>query len=306
MGGPHRSRLILCLATVYLVWGSSYLAARIGVAHLPPLLFGGIRFLVAGVLLGAFSLWRGFDVAVLRREWRHVVVLGLVGIAFVNGAQVWSLQWVPSNSAALLNASCAFWIVTFGLFGRRAHRPSALAFAGIVIGFLGTALLVWPEAGTAAKPATPLLPQLVILLACLGWAGATIYMRNIDTRMDVFALTAVQMLFGGGVLCAVGLAVGEGPRFVPDRTGLLAMAWLTLFSSCFAYTAYAWLAQNASPAQTGTYGYVNPMIAALLGYLVLDERMTPLQLVASGIVVVGVMCVNWPTSATMRRSPGAT
>jgi drug/metabolite transporter (DMT)-like permease len=306
MPGPGRPQLVLCLATVYLVWGSSYLAARIGVMHLPPLLFGGIRFLAAGVLLGAFALWRGLDIGVLRREWRHIVVLGVVGIAFVNGLQVWALQWVPSHGGALLNASCAFWIVTFGLFGRRAHRPSALALTGIGIGFLGTALLIWPEAGTATVPATPLVPQLGILVACVGWAAATIYMRNIDTALDVFALTALQMLFGGLVLCLLGLAIGEGARFELTRPGLLAMAWLTVFSSCFAYTAYAWLAQNASPAQTGTYSYVNPVIASVLGYLVLDERMTPLQLMASGIVVVGVILVNWPTSVTMRRSSRAT
>ena len=100
MGGPRRSTLVLCLATVYLVWGSSYLASRIGVMHLPPLLFGGIRFIVAGVLLTAFALWRGFATRLLGREWRHVLVLGLVGIAFVNGAQVWVLliNWPTSES----------------------------------------------------------------------------------------------------------------------------------------------------------------------------------------------------------------
>ncbi|MET0292627.1 MAG: EamA family transporter [Steroidobacteraceae bacterium] len=300
---PSRPTLILCLLTVWLVWGSSYLATRIGVSHLPPFLFGGIRFLVSGVLLLGFSSWRGtFDPAVLRTDWRHVVVLGVLGIAFVNGLQSWAMQWVTSQGGALLNASCAFWIVVFGLFGRRAHRPSALALTGIVIGFFGTALLVWPEGGTAAQP---IGPQLTILLACLGWSVATIYLRNVDVRLDVFALTGAQMVVGGAVLVAIGAATGEFARFTASPAGLIAMAWQTLFSSCCAYTAYTWLAQNASPAQTGTYGYVNPLIAAGLGYLVLDERMSTLQLIGSATVVVGVVAINWPTSVTMRRSPKA-
>jgi drug/metabolite transporter (DMT)-like permease len=300
---PSRSTLVLCLVTVWVVWGSSYLATRIGVSHLPPLLFGGIRFLASGALLLAFSRWRGtFDASVLRTDWRHVVVLGVLGIAFVNGLQSWAMQWVSSQGGALLNASCAFWIVIFGLFGRRAHRPGALALTGIIIGFFGTALLVWPDSGSAAQP---LGPQLTILLACLGWSVATIYLRNVDVRLDVFALTGAQMLVGGAVLVAIGAATGELARFTWSPAGLIAMVWQTLFSSCCAYTAYTWLAQNASPAQTGTYGYVNPMIAAVLGYVVLDERMGLLALIGSATVVVGVICINWPTSVTMRRSPKA-
>lgn len=300
MSAPPRSQLVLCLAAVYLIWGSSYLATRIGVTHLPPLLFAGLRFAIAGVLLGAIVVLRGFDFAQLRTEWRHVLVLGLSSIAFVNGLNVWAMQWLPSHTGALLNASCAFWIVAFGLFGRRAHRPSVTALAGVLVGFFGTALLVWPSGGFAGGVGD-LVPQLAILLACVGWSWATIYLRNSDTHLDVFALTALQMLCGGLALIAAGLVAGEATRFVPSTEGLVAMAYLTLFSSCLAYTAYTWLARNASPAQTGTYGYVNPVVAAGLGYLVLDERMTGLQLVASGVIVLGVILVNWPAGGLMRR-----
>jgi len=298
--GAARSRLILCLAAVWLIWGSSYLATRIGVTHLPPLLFAGIRFTVSGLLLSAFALSRGFDVRSLRTEWRHVVVLGVVGVALVNGLQVVALQWVPSSAGALLNASCAFWIVLFGLFGRRAHRPSPLAWTGIAVGFVGTVALVWPR-GTAV----PFGPQLVILVGCLMWSIATIYLRNCDTRLDVFALTGLQMLCGGLLMGSVGLAAGEAARFTWSPAGLMAMAWQTVMSSCLAYTAYTWLAKNASPAQTGTFGYVNPLIAAVLGYLILDERMSGLQVGAAAVVILGVVLVNWPVSVTMKRSPRA-
>ena len=300
MKDPRRATLVFCLATVYLVWGSSYLATRIGVLHLPPLLFAGIRYTVAGIVLTAIASARGLDLAAVRREWRLVAVLGLAGILVSNGLQVWAMQWVPSNLGALLNASSAFWIVLFGLGGRRAHRPDALAIAGILIGFAGTAVLVWPG-GPAGPAAVPLLPQFAILLACIAWSLATIYLRNADTGLDVFALTGLQMLGGGVAMCLSGVVAGEASRFHLDPVGLAAMAWLAVFSSCLAYTAYTWLARNASPAQTGTYGYVNPVIAAGLGYLVLGEQMSARQIAGSAVIVLGVALVNWPARGTMRR-----
>src|SRR5262245_20865199 len=164
----HRRLLVLCLAAVYLIWGTSYMATRVGVLHLPPLLFAGCRFLVSGTVLMSVAVWRGFRPAQLKGQWHHLVVMSVLGIAACNGLQVWAMQWVQSNTSALLNASCALWIVVFGMFGARAHRPGARAVAGLVIGFVGTALLMAPGDGGAAA-STPLLPQLAMLLACVIW-----------------------------------------------------------------------------------------------------------------------------------------
>ena len=303
MNPAHRSRLILCLAIVYLVWGSSYLATRIGVSHLPPLLFGGVRFTLAGLLLLAVARWQGFRVAQLQGEWQHIVVLGVIGVACVNGLQVWALQWLPSQTGALLNASCAFWIVMFGLFGRRAHRPSARVFTGVLVGFAGTTLLIWPAAGEPTVTTAGLVPQLAVLLACVFWAIATIYLRNIDSTLGVIALTGAQMLVGGAVMLVVGFGRGEASAWHWSLPGLLSMAWLTVFSACIAYTAYAWLARNASPAVVGTYGYVNPAIATLLGHLVLGEVLSGLQWLGTAVILAGVVLVNWPAARAASRSP---
>jgi drug/metabolite transporter (DMT)-like permease len=167
---------------------------------------------------------------------------------------------------------------------------------------------VWPAgglhaaasgaAGTGGTGATPLVPQLAILVACLGWALATAYLRHIHTRLDVFALTGWQMGIGGLLLTVLGFAAGEAERWTWSPIGLAAMAWLVVMSSCLAHTAYAWLAQNATPAQVGTYSYVNPAIAAVLGFLVLGEALTPLQLAGTGVILAGVGLVNWPTRGT--------
>ncbi|MFM1886524.1 MAG: hypothetical protein RL026_1681 [Pseudomonadota bacterium] len=302
MSAAPRGTLLACLAAVYLIWGSSYLATRIGVTHLPPMLFGGLRFAAAGLLLLAFSAWRGFPLADLRRDWRSVLWLGFIGCALVNGLQIWALQWVPSSTGALLNASSALWIVGFGLFGARAERPSPWVWCGLVAGAVGTVLLVLPEGGAGDVGAgVPLLPQLAILLACLFWAVATQHLRDAPPRLDIITLTGGQMLAGGLMMTAAGLAAGEHHAWHSSREGLLAMAWLTVFSGCLAYTAYGWLARHASPALVSTYSYVNPAIATLLGFLVLGERLQPLQWLGTAVILAAVLLVSLPAAAGRAR-----
>ena len=288
----HRRMLVLCLAAVYIVWGTSYVATRVGVQHLPPLLFGGVRFIIAGVGLTSIALWRGFRPAALRGQWRHLLVLSLLVISLSNGLQIWAMQWVQANTSSLLNASCAFWIVLFGLTGRRAHHPGARAIAGLIIGFVGTALLVWPS-GSSTSAAVPLLPQLMILASCVFWSVGTIYMRN-HTDIDLFALLGLPMLLGGTWMTLAGLADGEAARWHWSLPGMLALTYLVFASSGIAYMAYAWLARHATPAQTGTYSYVNPAFTAVSGYLLLGERMNALQGVGAAVILAGVLMINLP------------
>jgi drug/metabolite transporter (DMT)-like permease len=293
----QRRMLVLCLAAVYLIWGTSYLATRVGVLHLPPLLFGGARFLIAGSLLTGIAFWRGFRPAQLRGHWHHLVVMSLLGIAICNGLQVWAMQWVPSGTSALLNASCALWIVVFGLFGARAHRPGRREMLGLAIGFVGTALLVLPAAAGSGTGSTPLVPQLAIVLACVVWSLGTIYMRTHALAIDLFALMGLQMLLGGVWMVLAGMLRGEPAAWHWSRPGLYALAYLVVFSACLAYMAYAWLARHATPAQTGTYSYVNPALAALVGYVGLDERMSLVQIWGAAVILAGVLMINWPATS---------
>jgi drug/metabolite transporter (DMT)-like permease len=212
---------------------------------------------------------------------------------------VWAMQWVPSHASALLNASCALWIVVFGLFGARAHRPDSRAVIGLVVGFIGTTLLVWPfaPAADAAHDAVPLMPQLAILLGCIVWSVGTIYMRNHTVQLDLFALMGVQMLLGGVWLALFGLARGELTQWRWSVPGLYALAYLVFFSGCLAYTAYAWLARHATPAQVGTYSYVNPALASIVGYVGLDERLTGVQMAGAVVILAGVLMINWPVAS---------
>jgi drug/metabolite transporter (DMT)-like permease len=150
--------------------------------------------------------------------------------------------------------------------------------------------------------ATPLLPQLTILAGCVVWSLATVYMRNHSLQLDIFALVGMQMLLGGTWLTLAGLVLGEAQQWHWSTRGMAALAYLVVFSCCFAYTAYAWLARHATPAQTGSYSYVNPAIAAGVGYLVLGETLTPLQSLGAVVILAGVLMINWPGRLARSRS----
>ncbi len=297
----RRTTLVVCLAVVYLVWGSSYLATAIGVQSLPPFLFGGIRFAIAGVLLTLLATLLGRAIVLDRGELRHLLVVATGAVLLSNGLNVWAMQWVASNQAALLNATAALWIAILATRGRRAHSLDRLTTLGLAIGFVGTALILWPKGNISADY---LAQQGAILCGVFAWSCATVYMRNVATKLDVLSFTGLQMLLGGLMLIALGLGVGEASRWHFSRDGLLSMAYLTIMSSCAAYVAYAWLARNTTPAAVGTYGYVNPAIAAVLGWAFLDEILSATQLIGMAVMLAGVAIVSWPRQESQPEPSG--
>jgi drug/metabolite transporter (DMT)-like permease len=288
----HRATLIVCFATVYLVWGSTYLVASIGVHELPPFLFGGIRFVCAGILLGlvALALGRRFDLD--RTEWRHMFVVALGNVVIANGATNVAMQHVASNQTAILNASAALWIALLATRGRRAHALDRRTLIGLIIGFAGAAAIIWPHGQSLQS--SHFGYQMLILVAVFAWSVSTVYIRNVHSKLDVLSFTAVQMSLGGIMLTGLGFATGEAAQWHWSKPGLIAMAYLTLASSCLAYTAFAWLAKNTTPAMVGTYSYVNPAIAAVLGWWFLDEQLGVNQLAGMAVMFAGVALVNWP------------
>ena len=296
-----RTRLIVCFAIIYIVWGSSYLVTSVGVHHLPPFLFAGIRFMIAGIALAVVARARGERIAVGATDVKQLFVMALLLIAVSNGFNVWALQWVPSSQAALLNVTSSFWIAIFGLHGVRGQPIDRRTGIGLALGFFGTVAIVWPREGFSTAH---FVPQLGILVGCLGWAAGTIYFRNAQKALDILAFTGLQMLAGGAMLTAIGLVLGEQHQWNWSAPGMLAMAYLTVFSSCLAYTAYAWLTQHTTPARVATYGYVNPALATLLGGWLLHEQLTGVMLAGMAVILAGVVLVNWPEEISTPESPG--
>jgi drug/metabolite transporter (DMT)-like permease len=294
----HRAKLIVCFATVYLVWGSTYLVASIGVHELPPFLFGGIRFACAGILLGLVALALGRRFELDRTEWRHMFVVALGNVVIANGATNVAMQHVASNQTALLNASAALWIALLATRGRRAHALDRRTLTGLVIGFAGAALIIWPRGSLQSNHFGY---QLLILVAVFAWSVSAVYIRNVHSRLDILSFTAVQMSLGGVMLTGLGFATGEAAQWQWSKPGLIAMAYLILASSCLAYTAFAWLAKNTTPAMVGTYSYVNPAIAAILGWWFLDEHLGVNQLAGMAVMFAGVALVNWPQAGNRQK-----
>jgi drug/metabolite transporter (DMT)-like permease len=283
---------MLALGTIYLVWGSSFLFTKIAVANLPPALFSGIRFCTAGTLLALISRYgNGSSWPRRRIEWRHVMIAGFFMVFVSNGLNTWAMRYLPTNQAALLNGTAAFWIAGLGVFGRRGHPLTRWSVLGLGVGFLGAALMLIPRAPLTTNS---VLAQAGVLTACFSWSLGTLYYRSIDTELSSLMFMALQMLMGGLMLLVVGFANGDAVRWVPDTSGLIALFYLTFFSSCLAYTAYGWLSLNAAPALIGTYGYVNPAIASFLGWQFLHEHLSGAQLAGMIIIIVGVSILTLP------------
>ncbi len=285
----HRTQVAIALAIIYLVWGSSYFATKIMVTDEPPLVVAGLRFSAAGILLMAFAWWRGGPPVLSRKELGHVLAMAFLAVLFSNACHVIAMQYVQSNTVALLNATPALWIAWLGTFGPRSKSLSRSSQAGLLVGLAGVLLVLAPKGGFHAAG---LGWQLLILLGSLSWSLGTIYHRNSGTANPPLMFVAMQMLAGGiGLLVAATVA---GESFAIDWTprAFAAFLFLTLVSSCLAYSAYAWLTVHTSPVVVGSYGYVCPAVAALIGWLALGESLSWIQLTGMAVILFGIALVT--------------
>ena len=292
------------LGTVYVIWGSTYLAIAIAVQTLPPLFSAGLRFCVAGlVLVSVVAARRGLRVA--RDQVLAAAVVGLLLIVGGNGFVVLAERTVPSGLTALIIASVPLWIVILRrIAGDRIH---ASTFAGVAVGFAGVAFLVVPRGSSGA---VDLSGVLLLLVATVSWALGTFLSPRLRMPANGLLSTGLQQLTGGIVLVAAGAAMGELAHLEPARwsTGsLLAMGYLVVFGSLVAFTAYSWLLQNAPVSLVATYAYVNPVVAVLLGALILAEPVTGSIVVGAAIILAAVAFIVTREGARQRvaRSAGA-
>ncbi|MBM5810844.1 MAG: EamA family transporter [Gammaproteobacteria bacterium] len=287
--GKLRLQIRLALAIVYLVWGSAYVATKVMVTDEPPLSAAGLRFTLAGLLLGAFAWWRSGPPRLSRVELRHVGIVALFAIVVSNGCNVLAMQHVQSNVAAMLNATPALWIAWFGTFGRHGTGLSGPARLGLLVGLAGVVLVLAPA---GAVPTGPLRWQLVILLGCIGWSLGTIYYRHAAAASEPLMFTALQMFAGGLALLLLAAVHGEPLALTWTPRGIAAFLWLMLLSSCVAYSAYAFLALHTTPVIVGSFGFVNPAVAALVGWLLLGETLAWTQIAGMLVILAGMALVT--------------
>ncbi|MGL4564501.1 MAG: drug/metabolite exporter YedA [Halioglobus sp.] len=285
---PQRLVLIGAFAALYLIWGSTYLAIGIGVATWPPLLFCGVRFLLAGCLLYRWLRWRGASPPTAR-EWRAAILLSILMLGFgTGGVTIAQSLGAASGVAALMVATMPLFTVIFGyLWGQRARL---LEWTGILLGLLGIALL---NSGSNLQ-ASP-LAALILILAPAGWALGSVWGRYLKQSSGLMA-SASQMLAGGGVLLMASALSGERMQQWPDAAGWAALAYLTVFGSIIAYSAYLYLLKTVRPAAATSYAYVNPAVAVLLGVTFAGEHVGIEEGLAMVLIILAVVLIALPKS----------
>lgn len=285
----------LALAAVYLVWGSTYLAIRFALeGGLPPLLMAGTRFVIAGSLMFLVLRLRG-EAAPTRVQWRNAAVMGALLLGMGNGLVTIAQQWVSSGLAAVAVASAPLWM---GLFAAmRGQHPNRLEWIGLGIGFAG---VLWLNAGGTLGGQ----PQglVALLVAAVAWSFGSIWSKGRDLPSP-FMTAAAQMLCGGVLMLGVGFALGERFDQVPTGKGVLAVGYLVVFGSIIGFSAYIWLLHHVRPALAGSYAYVNPAIAVLLGSWLANEHFSATDLGAMAVILAGVVAITLAKARAARPAP---
>jgi drug/metabolite transporter (DMT)-like permease len=286
----------VALWIVYVIWGSTYFAIAYVIETMPPLLSMGIRFMLAGILLGLFIIARnGFqEIAVPRNEIRTSVVLGFVLLGFGLGNVAVAEKHVPSGIVALIIAALPLWIAIFRFVS--GERPSSRTWLGLCVGFVGVALLLKPgsvQSVSGEGSSTVIFYMIMVLVGNIGWALGTFLAPRFPLPKNALVFAAYELLAGGVSLTLAGVFKGEtlGDFLDGSNWSWLWFAYLVIFGSIIAYSAYLWLVQNAPVSLTATYAYVNPVIAVALGAVFLDEVITASYAIGGLIIVLGVLVV---------------
>jgi drug/metabolite transporter (DMT)-like permease len=278
--------------TICLVWGTTYLGIRVALETFPPALLGGIRFTIAGSLLTMWLALRGRPLPPLR-HWPALAIAGTLLLAVGNGFVVFAEQWVPSGIAAVMVASAPFWMAGMEAMARGGEPLTARTATGLCVGFGGIVLLVWPNiTAPAGAGHTFLIGIMALQAACLGWSAGSTYTKRYAPATDALTASALQMLFGGLVMLALGTTIGEWSRITLTVRSATAEVYLIVVGSWIGYSAYVYALQHLPVSTVSMYAYVNPVIAVLLGTWLLDEPFGMRVVIASAMVLAGIAIVR--------------
>lgn len=290
---PPTALLVAAFAAVYLAWGSTYAAIRIAIDTMPPLLMAGARFLLAGTLLYGVMRLRG-EPAPRRVHWANTALIGMLLLMFGNGGVTLAERTVPTAIVALLVAMVPMWMVLLDWLRPGGTRPTARTLVGLVVGFGGIVLLVGPGSLAGGGRVDP-LGALMVAGACVAWAFGSIWSRGAALPGNALVATGMEMGWGGVWLLLAGTVRGELGVLDPSaftRASVLAFFYLVVVGSLVGFSAYVWLLGVSTPARVSTYAYVNPVVAVLLGWALLDEPLSPRVFAAAGVIVAAVMVIT--------------
>ena len=285
--------IVLAFASVYFFWGSTYTAIRIGAAEMPALLLAGTRFLIAGALLLAWCRWRGLQLLWPRRT---MLLLGLIGLLLLGGGNVglvYAEQTVPSGLASLVLAVIPLYVALIEMFLPGGEPLPARGWLGMALGFAGLAALLWPSLRNGiAGDRTRLLALGALLAGALSWTIGSILSRRTRLPANSFVAAAWQMLAAGAFNTVLGTALGQWPRFHLNGAAAGSLAYLITCGSLLGYTGFTYLIEHVPVAKVSSYAYVNPVVAVLLGILLLHERPVTEEFVGMAAVLVAVFLLT--------------
>jgi drug/metabolite transporter (DMT)-like permease len=289
-----RRKAWVAWGAVCLIWGTTYLAIKVALDTIPPFLMGGIRYVIGGALLAGWVIARR-QALPPAGEWWHLSVLGFLMITVGNGGVVWGEQYLASGLTAVLIATAPFWMVAIDALLPHAERLSRRQAAGLVIGFAGILLLVWPDLALGGSISRGVVTGVLsVQLACIGWSVASAYTRRHAVSRNVLGVAAVQMFFGGLFMLLIGTLRGEWSLlYFSAKTGAV-LVYLTLFGSVLAFAAYSYALRHLPIATVSLYSYINPVIAVALGTMLLGEPFRVSMIAAAAVIALGVVAVRPP------------
>jgi drug/metabolite transporter (DMT)-like permease len=287
---PNKKAYAAWLA-VCVLWGTTYLAIAIALETIPPLFMAGFRYVLAGALLVAVLKVSGERMPPLS-SWGRLAMLGVLLLGLGNGGLVWAEQTIPSGFAALLVAMTPFWMVGIDALMPDGESLTRRRVLGLIVGFVGIAMLVWPEIEVRRGGRGFLEGVVAAEIACVGWALGSNYARRRGHEENVLVAAAFEMLFGGLFLVAGGSLRQEWRVLAVTARTFTAWAYLVLFGGIAGFSAYAYALKHLPLSTVSLYAYVNPIIAVALGTLVLGEPFSPRIAVAAAVVIVGMWMVR--------------
>jgi len=294
---------LIAWINICIVWGTTYLAIRIGVEHMPPMLFAGIRWIIAGTGFILYLRLTGKSFPSVK-EILPLAIAGIAMIGFGNGLVVFAEQWIPSGLAALLITTVPFWIVGIEGFVPSGVKINKTIFAGLVLGLAGVVLIFGSDIKYLFITEN-LIGVLALLAADLFWVFGTIYSKYKKINTHPLMGASVQMLVAGVLQTTIGLSLGEVSQFYFERNSLLALGYLIIIGSIVGYGSYIYAIKKLPLSLVSTYAYINPVIALFLGWIVLDEKLTTQIIIAAIVILAGVAIVKKGTSLNKSANPGS-
>lgn len=303
---PSRTALILGFATVYLVWGSTYLGIRVAVETLPPFLMASFRFLIAGGILFAALVFRGAPLPTLP-QWRDNAIVGFCLLLGGNAIVSWAEQRVPSGLTTLILGASPLIMVILDWLRPGGARPAPGVCIGIAVGIAGLVFLLWP--GSLPASARPPFWRVAALIfsSTIWWVGS-FYGKHARSGGDTFMAAAIQMLCGSAFIAVASLAFGEFPQFhlaAVSTRSWWAFAYLVVFGSLVTFPVYVWLLKHSTPARVSTYAYVNPVVAVILGWAILDEPLTLRIGLSAAVIIAAVAIITTQKHRIAKAEPSA-